>query len=205
MFYGYRSFKAGLCLSEGLPLLLLRLYLVPVLLQAGWQKYQHFADTVAWFGNTEWGLALPLPTLFAVLAIMAEVGGSILLLLGLMTRFAAFSLVITMLVAMLTVHAKNGWLAIADASSWLADGTIFSSERILAAPEKLARAREILEQHGNYDWLTASGNLVILNNGMEFAATYLLMLLCLVWFGGGRYVSLDYYAEQFLQRRGQSL
>ncbi len=205
MFYGYRYCKSGLRLSEGLPLLLLRLYLVPVLLQAGWQKYLHFADTVAWFGNTEWGLGLPLPTLFAVLAIMAEVGGSLLLLVGLLTRFAAFSLAITMLVAMLTVHAKNGWLAIADASSWLADGTIVASERILAAPEKLARAREILQQHGNYDWLTASGNFVILNNGMEFAATYLLMLLCLLWFGGGRYVSLDYYAQQFLQRRNKTV
>ncbi|MFN6264440.1 MAG: DoxX family protein, partial [Chromatiaceae bacterium] len=151
-------------MSEGLPLLLLRLYLTPVLLQAGWNKYLHFADTVAWFGNTEWGLGLPFPTLLAALAIAAEIGGSLLLLFGLLTRLAAFSLAITMLVAMVTVHAKNGWLAIADASSWLADGTILHSERILAAPEKLERARAILQQHGNYDWLSESGNLVVLNN-----------------------------------------
>jgi len=196
MFAWYSRLLAGLRASEGLPLLLLRLYLTPVLLQAGWNKYLHFADTVAWFGNAEWGLGLPLPTLLAVLAIAAEIGGSLLLLFGLLTRLAAFSLAVTMLVAMLTVHAKNGWLAIADASSWLADGTILHSERILAAPEKLERARDLLQQHGNYDWLSESGNLVVLNNGIEFAATYFVMLLCLFWFGGGRYLSLDYYLQR---------
>ena len=42
---------------------------------------------------------------------------------------------VTMIVAMVSVHAKNGWLAIADASSWLADGTILLNENIMAAPE----------------------------------------------------------------------
>lgn len=196
MFAWYSRLLAGFRYTEGLPLLLLRLYLTPVLLQAGWNKYLHFADTVTWFGDTEWGLGLPFPTLLAALAIGAEIGGSLLLLLGLLTRLAAFSLAITMLVAMLTVHAKHGWLAIADASSWLADGTLLHSERILAAAEKLERARAILQEHGNYDWLTASGNLVVLNNGIEFAATYFVMLLCLLWFGGGRYLSLDYYLQR---------
>ena len=197
MFAWYCRLLAGLRYTEGLPLLLLRLYLTPVLLQAGWNKYLHFADTVSWFGNTEWGLGLPFPTLLAALAIGAEIGGSLLLLFGLFTRVAALSLAVTMLVAMLTVHAKNGWLAIADASSWLADGTILHSERILAAPEKLQRARDLLKEHGNYDWLTESGNLVVLNNGIEFAATYFVMLLCLVWFGGGRYLSLDDYLRKY--------
>lgn len=196
MFAWYSRLLAGFRYTEGLPLLLLRLYLTPVLLQAGWNKYQHFADTVTWFGDTEWGLGLPFPTLLSALAVGAEIGGSLLLLLGLLTRLAAFSLAITMLVAMLTVHAKHGWLAIADASSWLADGTLLHSERILAAAEKLESARAILQEHGNYDWLTASGNLVVLNNGIEFAATYFVMLLCLLWFGGGRYLSLDYYLQR---------
>lgn len=204
MFAWYSRLLAGLQYTEGLPLLLLRLYLTPVLLQAGWNKYLHFEDTVAWFGDMDYGLGLPLPILLAVLAIAAEIGGSLLLLFGLLTRLAAFSLAITMLVAMVTVHAKNGWLAIADASSWLADGTILHSERILAAPEKLQRARDLLQEHGNYDWLIESGNLVVLNNGIEFAATYFIMLLCLVWFGGGRYLSLDYYLGRYLQRKSQS-
>ena len=36
MFAWYSRLLAGLRISEGLPLLLLRLYLTPVLLQAGW-------------------------------------------------------------------------------------------------------------------------------------------------------------------------
>lgn len=203
MFTWYSRLLAGLRHTEGLPLLLLRLYLTPVLLQAGWNKYLHFEDTVAWFGDMDYGLGLPLPTLLAGLAIGAEIGGSLLLLFGLLTRLAALSLAVTMLVAMLTVHAKNGWLAISDASSWLADGTLFHSERVLAAPEKLQRARELLQEHGNYDWLTESGNLVVLNNGIEFAATYFVMLLCLLWFGGGRYLSLDYYLGNYRAQKSR--
>lgn len=204
MIVWYSRLLAGLHHTEGLPLLLLRLYLTPVLLQAGWNKYLHFEDTVAWFGDMDFGLGLPLPALLAALAIGAEIGGSLLLLFGLLTRLAALSLAVTMLVAMLTVHASNGWLAISDASSWLADGTLFRSERVLAAPEKLQRARDLLQEHGNYDWLTESGNLVVLNNGIEFAATYFVMLLCLLWFGGGRYLSVDYYLGRQLQPKSRS-
>ena len=39
--------------------------------------------TAAWFGNPEWGLGLPFPTLLAWLAGLSEAGGAILLLLGL--------------------------------------------------------------------------------------------------------------------------
>jgi hypothetical protein len=63
----------------------------------------------------------------------------------------------------------------------------------MASVEKLERAKGILQEHGNYDWLTSSGNLVILNNGIEFAATYFIMLLVLLFMGGGRYTSVDYF------------
>lgn len=33
---------------------------------------------------------------------------------------------------------------------------------------------------------------MVLNNGVEFAATYLLMLLALFFTGGGKYVSADF-------------
>lgn len=178
---------------NGLPALLLRLYLAPVLIQAGWNKYQHFGDTVDWFGNSEWGLGLPLPGVLASLAIAAELVGGIMLLLGLLTRLVTIPLIVTMLVAIFSVHWPNGWLAIADASSWLADGTILANTNVQAAPEKLAAAKAILQEHGNYDWLTSSGKLVILNNGIEFAATYFVMLFALFFSGGGRFVSLDYW------------
>ncbi|PKM17678.1 MAG: hypothetical protein CVV11_16310 [Gammaproteobacteria bacterium HGW-Gammaproteobacteria-15] len=187
-------------IAEPFALLLLRLLLAPVLIQAGWNKYSHFSDTVNWFGNTEWGLGLPFPAVMAALAVSAEIIGGLLILLGLLTRLAAIPLMATMLVAAFTVHWPNGWLAIADASSWLADGTILYSESIMQAPEKLTAARELLQEHGNYEWLTASGKFVILNNGIEFAMTYFVMLLALFSFGGGRFVSADYWVARFIKR-----
>ena len=186
--------------AEPFALLLLRLLLAPVLIQAGWNKYSHFSDTVSWFGNTEWGLGLPFPALMAALAVSAEIIGGLFILLGFLTRLAALPLMATMLIAAFTVHWPNGWLAIADASSWLADGTILYSDSIMQAPEKLAAARELLQGHGNYEWLTASGKFVILNNGIEFAMTYFVMLLALFSFGGGRFVSADYWVSRFMRR-----
>lgn len=181
---------------SGLTLLLVRLYLFPAMAQAGWQKLTHFNDTVAWFGDADYGLGLPLPWLLTLMAVASELVGAFLLLLGLGTRWVALPLMVTMLVAMITVHAEHGWLAIADASSWLADGTILQNQSVMEAPEKLAAARSILEEYGYIDWLTSSGNFVILNNGIEFAATYFIMLLVLFAFGGGRFVSLDYFLSR---------
>lgn len=172
---------------DGVAPLALRIYLAPVLMQAGYNKLAHFEDTVAWFANPDWGLGLPMPALMAGLAAGTEFFGAILLLLGLATRLISIPLMVTMLVAALTVHWPNGWLAIADGSSWLAN------DRVLEAGDKLAKAKEILQEHGNYDWLTSSGNLAVLNNGIEFAITYFIMLLALFTLGGGRYTSLDYF------------
>ncbi|MGI2012113.1 HvfX family Cu-binding RiPP maturation protein [Shewanella oncorhynchi] len=172
---------------EGLAPLALRIYLAPVLMQAGYNKLAHFEDTVAWFANPDWGLGLPMPALMAGLAAGTEFFGAILLLLGLATRLISIPLMVTMLVAALTVHWPNGWLAIADGSSWLAN------DRVLEAGDKLIKAKELLQEHGNYDWLTSSGNFAVLNNGIEFAITYFIMLLTLFTLGGGRYTSLDYF------------
>lgn len=177
--------------GDSIPLLLLRLYLAPVLIQAGWNKAMAFDSTAAWFGNEAWGLGLPFPDVMAGLAIGAEIGGGTLLLLGLLTRLASIPLIVTMLVAIFSVHAENGWLAIADAQSWLADGTVYLDPQVMASSDKLEAATSLLQQHGHYDWLTSSGKFVVLNNGIEFAATYLIMLLVLFFYGGGRYVSID--------------
>ena len=66
---------------------------------------------------------------------------------------------------------------------------------------RVGAAREILQEHGNYAWLTAKGGYVILQNGIEFAVTYLIMLLALVFTGGGRYVSADYYLAQLFPQK----
>lgn len=182
---------------DGLPLLMIRLYLVPVFWMAGTSKLLHFEDTVAWFGSTDAGLGLPFPELMATLATGTEIMGAGLLLLGLGVRWISMPLLVTMIVAAITVHAENGWQAIADT------GAPFANERVMASVEKLARVRDILHEHGDYAWLTSSGPVVILNNGIEFAATYALMLGVLMASGGGRYVSLDWLLACRLRRLGR--
>ncbi len=52
-------------------------------------------------------LELPAPSVMAWLAIAAELVGGILLALGLLTRVAAFGLIVTMLVAAFVAHADD--------------------------------------------------------------------------------------------------
>lgn len=197
----YQRFIEHLSKGEGLPLLLIRLYLAPIFVQAGWTKFQAFEQTSAWFGNSEWGLGMPFPDLMASLAISAELLGGFFILLGLLTRLTAIPLLVTMFVAAKAAHWQNGWLAIADPSSWLANGTLFLNEQIMASIDKKQKAIEILQQHGSFDWLTSSGSFVILNNGIEFAATYFIMLLVLLVFGGGKYTSVDHYVDNWICKR----
>ena len=75
------------------------------------------------------------------------------------------------------------------------------NERVMDSVGKLERARELLKEHGNYDWLTSSGKLVVLNNGIEFAVTYLLMLVALFFSGAGRWLSVDYWLARALRRK----
>lgn len=176
--------------ADWLAPLLLRIYLAPVMWMAGWNKAMSFADTVDWFGNPDWGLGLPLPTLMASLAIAAELGGALSLLLGLGLRYMALPMMATMLVAIATVHWENGWLAISEGMG------LFATERTMEATAALAKAKEILMEAGEYEALTRHGSLVVLNNGVEFAVTYLVMLLSLFFTGAGRWVSLDYWIRR---------
>ena len=169
---GFNRFQEALfrrlAYLDGLAPLALRLYLVPVFWMAGTQKIGGIENTIEWFGNAEYGLGLPFPALLAYLAAYTEAIGALLLLLGLATRWISVPLIITMLVAIFTVHWGNGWAAIADSS----------------APEvaqRLGAARDLLRDHGNYSWLTGKGSFVILNNGIEFGVTYLIMLLSLLF------------------------
>jgi len=172
--------------------LLLRLYLVPVFWMAGTNKVAGFENIVEWFGNSEWGLGLPFPLVFAFLATAAEVVGAISLLLGIAVRWISIPLMITMVVAASSVHWDNGWQAITDPSA------PFASERVIDASNKLAFAKEVLQENADYEYLTSSGSIVMLNNGIEFSVTYFIMLLALLFLGGGRYISIDYWVERKL-------
>ena len=169
--------------------LALRLYLVPIFWMAGTKKLADIESTAAWFGDPDWGLGLPLPELMAWMASLTEAGGAILLFFGIAVRWISIPLMITMIVAAVTVHLQNGWLAIAEGSGF------FASDRTAGAVERLDRAKDILREHGNYDWLTENGSIVILNNGIEFAATYTIMLLVLFFIGPGK-ASIDYLVSK---------
>ena len=184
--------------------LALRLYLVPVSWMAGTKKLENAGldcltndaggcsfmpkqDIIDWFGNPEWGLGLPYPELMALLASYTEYFGAILLLIGFAVRWISIPLLVTMVIAATTVHLQNGWSAIAEGSG------IFATARSEGAIERLDKAKEILQEHANYSWLTENGSFVVLNNGIEFAATYFIMLLALLFMGAGKYFSADYW------------
>lgn len=175
--------------------LALRLYLAPIFFMAGYNKWNSMDDTIAWFANPDWGLGLPLPGLMAYSATITELVGAAALLLGFGVRWVSAPLMATMVVAAFTVHMQHGWSAIADNTFWL-----FSTERTMAASERLSVAKDILKEHGNYEWLTEHGNFVVLNNGIEFAATYFIMLLALFFIGSGRYASVDYWLAQHFKK-----
>jgi putative oxidoreductase len=70
----------------------------------GWFGGPGFSGTMAFFTQT-----MGMPTLFAVLAIMAEFLGGIGLILGLLGRVAGFAIAVEMLVAVFLVHLPNGF------------------------------------------------------------------------------------------------
>jgi putative oxidoreductase len=91
-------------------LLLVRLLLGGVMFPHGAQK------VLGWWGG--FGLSgtiagftqqMGIPLVFAWLAVAAELLGSLGLIVGLLTRVAAFGIAVNMVVAMLMVHIKNGF------------------------------------------------------------------------------------------------
>jgi len=132
----------------------------------------------------------------AYLASWTKYFGAILLLVWLAVRWISLPLMFTMVVAVVTVHWQNCWLAIAEGSG------LFATERTAGAIERLDAAKSILQEHGNYSWLTENGGFVVLNNGIEFAATYFIMMLVLFFSGAGNCLSLDYWIARRWRRHG---
>ncbi|NNN67568.1 HvfX family Cu-binding RiPP maturation protein [Vibrio sp. 3-2(1)] len=175
-------------------LLAIRLFLVPVIFVGAHSKVVGFAGTVAWFGasTADGGLNLPFPELLAFLAAATEVLGCICIALGLFTRIMAIPMILMMSVASAMVHWKHGWDAIATSS-------MKATVRLNGFIEWVA-----VNFPGRYNYITELGDPVMLNNGMEFAATYFVMLMVLFIYGGGRYVSLDYWLKKPFTRTPQT-
>lgn len=209
----------NLSYADGLPALLFRLILAPVMIIAGFNKlalsgetdgfFSYFladASVVQWFGSSEWGLGLPFPDLLAFLAGWSEFLGGWFLLFGLFTRLVSIPLMFTMVVAATTVHWHNGWFAIAPSNpttssaqvlDWLSiPGAKESLENSLEVQERIGKIRGIVEEHGFTDYLYEKGKPSIINNGIEFSAIYFAMLLSLFFVGGGRFVSVDYWLRR---------
>jgi len=89
-----------------LALLALRVALGAVMIAHGAQKA--FGGMPRFMGMLQ---SMGIPPILAYLTTAAELGGGILLVLGLLTRFAALSIVIDMLVAIGKVHLKNGLMS----------------------------------------------------------------------------------------------
>jgi putative oxidoreductase len=70
----------------------------------GWFGGYGFKGTMGFFTQTA-----HIPAVFAFLAIAAEFFGGLGLIVGLLTRVAAFGITVNMLVAILTVHLANGF------------------------------------------------------------------------------------------------
>jgi putative oxidoreductase len=103
-------FRRLISTSDDVALTILRLALGVVFFAHGSQKM------LGWFGGA--GLAgtmgfftqqMHIPAPFAFLAICAEFFGSLGLIVGLLTRIAAFGITVDMLVACLMVHLPNGF------------------------------------------------------------------------------------------------
>lgn len=195
---------------DGVASLALRLILGPVLIISGWEKL----TGTNYFGGMMDSFPFPFSILPAELSwqmsIWIELIGGFLLLAGLAVRWISLPLMVMMFVAGYSVHMKNGWAAIAPSfpSPVCVEGTteydeagpfttfvecLNTNERTIEASKRLAKAKTILREHGNYRYLNGSGSIVKLNNGIEFAATYFVMLLALLIIGGGRYLSTDYW------------
>ena len=181
-------------LMDGIAPLLLRIYMAPIFIKAGYGKLAAFEDTAAWMGNPDWGLGLPFPELMAALAGGTEFFGGWLILLGLATRIVAIPMMFTMIVAAVTVHWQFGWHALPEET--LTVPWEWRTDLIVEANERKEAARSLLREYGNYDWLTETGGITVLKNGIEFTATYFIMLLVLFFTGGGRYTSLDHFIKK---------
>ncbi len=80
--------------------LIARLALSALFLVAGLRKAMAFAGTVGYFTK----LGFPMPEVMAGLAVAIEIGGGILLIAGLKTRWAALILMVLTLVATFMAH-----------------------------------------------------------------------------------------------------
>ena len=82
------------------------------------------------------------------------------------------------------VHWSHGWPVIADKG---AESTQRLNELFVWLAHNFPE---------RYNYVTALGDPVVLNGGMEFSVTYFIMLFTLFLYGGGKYVSADHWLKK---------
>ena len=119
----------------------------------------------------------------AYLATATEVIGAILLV-GFAVRWIAIPLIVTMFVAIFTVHWGH-WHAIAPDTT--------------ESAQLLGRFMTWLESNApiwyNQLYSIDTSGPYMLQNGIELGVTYLVMLFALFFYGAGKYVSMDYWIK----------
>lgn len=103
----YNRIRNGLNKAQDLPLLFLRLILAYGFWEPAKTKWADINSVEEWFE----GMGIFAPKLNAYLAASTEMAGVFLLILGLGTRIICIPLIITMIVAIKTVHWENGFAA----------------------------------------------------------------------------------------------
>lgn len=103
----YKRFVFLINYGQSITLLGIRLALAFTFWDTGKKKCEDIPAITEWFQNLE----IPAPALNAYMATYTELIGAILLVLGLGTRLISIPLIITMLVAIKTVHWENGFAA----------------------------------------------------------------------------------------------
>lgn len=91
--------------GQDFSLLFLRLILAYGFWEPAKTKWADIHSVAEWFGS----IGIPAPTLNAYLAASTEMAGVFLLILGLGTRLISIPLIVTMIVAIKTVHWENGF------------------------------------------------------------------------------------------------
>ena len=127
-------------------------------------KWGDMAATASWFEY----MGIPLPTLNAYMAASTEMAGVVLLTLGLFSRLISIPLLVTMIVAIITVHGTNGYNVISESLQWT--DAFINGEQV-------------------------SGTVVFLQNGYENVLNYMAMLLVIIGFGPGK-ISVDYFIKK---------
>lgn len=101
-------------------LLAFRLYFGLGFLIAGLQKFRSMDETIAFFSQ----LKIPMSEFFAYLVPSVEVIGGSLLVLGLAARLVSIPLITTMVIALLTAHAKGAFQIFSNPPAFLAEAPV---------------------------------------------------------------------------------